>query len=104
MQNKSKKKKKSEDTFVEKETKHRKGRLCSKCFQRKDTEKIGELYICATCKEGKEIKRNSFVYVNSFQCWCGNIRPVETANTCESCGKMICGLCGNRCKDHLETK
>jgi len=32
---------------------------------------------------------------------CGKTTTVESNHTCKTCGRMLCGDCGDRCKDHI---
>ena len=85
-------------------TNHGKGEFCDKCGKKKDTRKVGTLYLCVSCRIGSATYERTLLYKNEFICWCGNIREVEGASTCKTCGKMLCGLCGDYCKDHLGDK
>jgi hypothetical protein len=89
---------------VEIHTKHGIGRNCTKCGKRKDTKKVGELFLCKTCREGAGTYVRTLGYENRFVCPCGNQELVENASTCKTCGKMLCGLCGDYCTDHLGGK
>jgi len=35
---------------------------------------------------------------------CKNITSIESEFTCKTCGRMLCGECGDTCLDHLEGK
>lgn len=84
-----------------KKSRHGLGEFCDKCEKKKDTKKVGKLYLCKSCRAGAGTYIRTLSYKNQFGCWCGNIREVENAPTCKVCGKMLCGLCGDYCKDHL---
>jgi hypothetical protein len=89
---------------VEVHTKHGIGKNCSKCGKRKDTKKIGELFLCTSCRTGQSVYTSTLNWKNEFKCGCGNLEEVEKASTCKTCGKMLCGLCGDYCTDHLGEK
>ena len=31
---------------------------------------------------------------------CGKTTVIDSPHTCKKCGRMLCGECGNLCKDH----
>ena len=35
---------------------------------------------------------------------CSNNTTVESEHTCKTCGRMLCGSCGEFCKDHAPNK
>jgi hypothetical protein len=35
---------------------------------------------------------------------CSNNTTVDSPHTCKTCGRMLCGMCGEYCKEHLSKK
>jgi NADH pyrophosphatase NudC (nudix superfamily) len=36
-------------------TKHGSGRFCTKCGKKKDTKKVGKIFLCKKCKDAKDV-------------------------------------------------
>jgi hypothetical protein len=99
--------KKKEEAFVEKNegnTGHTKGKICDKCKKQKPTKKVGNEFLCKDCREGAGTYIRTLGYENLFVCPCGNQEEVIKSSSCKTCGKMLCGLCGDYCTDHLGEK
>jgi len=82
--------------------KSRTGEYCDDCGARakgKSHARVGKQFLCENCRK----KHNNVWEGLSSRMGCGNcsnITSVSSKFSCKVCGRMLCGECGEYCKDH----
>ncbi len=57
------------------------------------------------CFDSPEVANEWTTLINQLICGgCEKITMVESPYTCKTCGRMLCGKCGEYCKDHKPTQ